>query len=220
MKPGTARAFALRRRAHTRAPGPESLSLGSLGVARALPSEFNMKLTTLVAVLALGSACSAFAQSQYERELNQLNQERDKALLTATEPVYRRYRVSLEQLLRKATQANDLDAAVKIKAQFSAIPATAQLGKPKPKTADELKDFLHGTTWNIANGSPDAKPSYTYTFSKSGTVKHSNGQTGPLSFTGPRSLKIWNYDPAEFNEDFTGFRAQGAHTVYFGTLKP
>src|SRR5438094_6040629 len=33
MKPGTARAFALRRRAHTRVPGPESLSLGSLGVA-------------------------------------------------------------------------------------------------------------------------------------------------------------------------------------------
>src|SRR6266478_2602676 len=32
MKPGTARAFASRRRAHTRAPGPESLSLGSLGV--------------------------------------------------------------------------------------------------------------------------------------------------------------------------------------------
>ena len=31
MKPGTARAFASRRRAHTRAPGPESLSLGSLG---------------------------------------------------------------------------------------------------------------------------------------------------------------------------------------------
>ena len=37
MKPGTARAFALRRRAHERAPGPESLSLGSLGVARAIP---------------------------------------------------------------------------------------------------------------------------------------------------------------------------------------
>jgi hypothetical protein len=32
MKPGTARAFALRRRAHSRAPGPESLSLGSLAV--------------------------------------------------------------------------------------------------------------------------------------------------------------------------------------------
>ena len=34
MKPGTARAFASRRRAHSRAPGPESLSLRSLGVAR------------------------------------------------------------------------------------------------------------------------------------------------------------------------------------------
>ena len=33
MEPGTARAFALRRRAHSPVPGPESLSLGSLGVA-------------------------------------------------------------------------------------------------------------------------------------------------------------------------------------------
>ena len=33
MKPGTARAFALRRAAPMRVPGPESLSLGSLGVA-------------------------------------------------------------------------------------------------------------------------------------------------------------------------------------------
>ena len=32
MKPGTARAFASRRRALMHAPGPESLSLGSLGV--------------------------------------------------------------------------------------------------------------------------------------------------------------------------------------------
>ena len=31
MKPSTARAFASRRGAHSRAPGPESLSLGSLG---------------------------------------------------------------------------------------------------------------------------------------------------------------------------------------------
>src|SRR5438876_3181677 len=37
MKPGTARAFALRRRAHSCAPGPESLSLGSLGVSARHP---------------------------------------------------------------------------------------------------------------------------------------------------------------------------------------
>src|SRR6187200_1247889 len=47
MKPGTARAFALRRRAHTRAPGPESLSLGSLDHMRLL-------LVILVAIFAVG----------------------------------------------------------------------------------------------------------------------------------------------------------------------
>ena len=39
MKPSTARAFASRRRAHSRAPGPESLSFGSLGHSLA-PSVF------------------------------------------------------------------------------------------------------------------------------------------------------------------------------------
>src|SRR5256886_11337153 len=37
MKPGTARAFALRRWLTAPAPGPESLSLGSLGVATRIP---------------------------------------------------------------------------------------------------------------------------------------------------------------------------------------
>src|SRR5437660_6329447 len=37
MKPGTARAFALRRRAHMRVPGPESLSLGSCAPAKLAP---------------------------------------------------------------------------------------------------------------------------------------------------------------------------------------
>ena len=37
MKPGTARAFASRRCAATRAPGPQSLSYGSLGVATRSP---------------------------------------------------------------------------------------------------------------------------------------------------------------------------------------
>ena len=40
MKPGTARAFASRRRAHSRAPGPESLSLGSLGPSYSFTSGF------------------------------------------------------------------------------------------------------------------------------------------------------------------------------------
>jgi hypothetical protein len=53
MKPGTTRAFASRRRAHTRAPGPESLSLGSLGVLAARlvtikPNPMKTKLPSLI----------------------------------------------------------------------------------------------------------------------------------------------------------------------------
>src|SRR5882672_9230442 len=52
MKPGTARAFASRRRAHSRAPGPESLSLGSLGDMRT--SLTKISALVLATVLFLG----------------------------------------------------------------------------------------------------------------------------------------------------------------------
>lgn len=29
---------------------------------------------------------------------------------------------------------------------------------------------------------------------------------------GPRSIKLWNYDPAELNDDLNQFRAQGGST--------
>src|SRR5437667_1913254 len=54
MKPGTARAFASRRRAHSRAPGPESLSLGSLGVTtRSLKME-RFILSLIIGILLSG----------------------------------------------------------------------------------------------------------------------------------------------------------------------
>src|SRR5437660_11545810 len=52
MKPGTARAFALRRRAHGRAPGPESLSLGSLGVTTRVLWRADLSIIFLTAVSA------------------------------------------------------------------------------------------------------------------------------------------------------------------------
>ena len=179
-----------------------------------------MKSTITCFFYVLSVTISASAESTFESELKVHAEIKDKALLAATDPIYRRYRTSLEQLLRQATQANDLEAAVKIKAAISAIPIAATLGKSLPKTAADLKEFLHGTTWNISNGSPTEPVAFTYTFNKNGTLKHSNGKTGALECLGPRSMKFWNYDPAEFNEDFTQFRAQGAHTVYYGTLKP
>jgi len=61
-----------------------------------------------------------FAGSDYDRQIAELTAQREKAISEATEPINRRYQTSLEQLLRKATQANDLDAAVKIKNAIAA----------------------------------------------------------------------------------------------------
>jgi len=52
MKPGTARAFALRRSAHCHGPGPESPSLRSLG-------PFPMRLALAVTVLFMFVACAS-----------------------------------------------------------------------------------------------------------------------------------------------------------------
>lgn len=167
----------------------------------------------------LASAPLAAEEPQYERDLKTLIEQRDKAVAAAVEPINRRYQTALEQLLRKATQANELEAALKIKAKLDSVPSAAQPAKPKPKTAEELKEYLDGTTWIIAHGSPDAKGSQTVTFNRNGTVKHSEGPKGELQFLGPRSIKLWKTDAATLNEDLTQFRVQRAAEVYYGTLK-
>src|SRR5947209_12550011 len=64
MKPGTARAFASRRRAHSRAPGPESLSLGSL-------DDYVMRSLLVLALAAfILSGCGGVADCRATHELN------------------------------------------------------------------------------------------------------------------------------------------------------
>ena len=78
-------------------------------------------------LIAIVSASHAIAESSYERDFKQLKQQRDKALATAAEPIDRRYKDSLEQLLRRATQSNDLAAAVTIKQELDKLGGTAVL---------------------------------------------------------------------------------------------
>src|SRR3954468_21822729 len=78
------------------------------------------------------------AETPSERELQQLIEQRDKAIA----PIISRFNASAEQLLKRAMQAGDLEAAEKIKAEMAnaAVPGTA-------KTAKELQSQLAGTTW-------------------------------------------------------------------------
>lgn len=62
------------------------------------------------------------AQTDAARELARLQEQRGEALAAAAEPINRRYQQGLEQLLRRATQANDLETAMKIKAAIASLP--------------------------------------------------------------------------------------------------
>jgi hypothetical protein len=77
------------------------------------------------ALLLLASAAVVHAQSSYERELAQLKEQRDQAKAAVVEPIERRYQTALEQLLKRATQGNDLDAALKIKEELEKFPSSS-----------------------------------------------------------------------------------------------
>lgn len=176
-------------------------------------------MKTAIVLIAFLVAATASGQSPFERDLKKLTEDRDKALAAASDPIQFKYKTLLEQLMQRATRNEDLNAAVKIKEAIAKIPASALIGKPHPTTAEELKDFLHGTTWNVSNNSPSEAVVYTLTFNKNGTFKHSDGRTGRFEVSGPKTFKMWGYDPATLNEGFNEFKAVGAAATYFGKLK-
>ena len=159
-----------------------------------------MKTTIILISLLLGSL--SFAQSSFERDLAKLTEDRDKALVRASDPIHRKYKELLEQLMQRATRNGDLDTAIKIKEAIAEIPASILVTKPHPKTGQELKEFLDGTIWNISDKSPTGEVLYTLTFDKNGTFKHSDGRTGKFEVSGPNEFRMWGYDPATLNKDF------------------
>ncbi len=85
-------------------------------------------------------ASSLFAESPFERELSQLGQQREHEVSAAMDPINRRYKDALESLLRRATQANDLDGALKIREVLkqvspTGVPAAAAAVNPTPVAA-------------------------------------------------------------------------------------
>jgi hypothetical protein len=89
----------------------------------------------------------ARAESPIEREFKQLKQQREKALAAAAEPINRRYKDSLDQLLRRATQGNDLAAAVAVKEELAAIGSPAA-ANAQGSTSDKIA--LAGSVWQWA----------------------------------------------------------------------
>lgn len=127
----------------------------------------------VVAVVATRSADAA--DVSYAHDLTQLTEQRDKAIDDAVEPINRRYRTSLEQLLRKATQGNDLKTAVKIQHLLGAL-------SPKSVTISPVIG-----TWTLRQGN-SAVPRV---FKEDGVCLHESGRILHWTIDG-KSLKL-NY---------------------------
>ena len=109
------------------------------------------------------------AATEAEREFDRLTQERDKALASAAEPINRRYQSALDALLKKATQANDLETALKIKQTIERL--AAQL----PDSGSRANAELLGA-WRVQNLADGAKG--TYDINTDNTFKMNGRRTG------------------------------------------
>ena len=118
----------------------------------------------VLAMLQFALTPPLFAESQLEREHKALKEQHDKDIALAAEPINRRYRAALEQLLRRATQGNALDTALKIKEELKQLEGS----NPSPSG---LKRLFESSVWGFHNdGTFGGPPNPKITFKAGGKV--------------------------------------------------
>lgn len=152
---------------------------------------------SLITLLALASTFAA--ETQHAAELARLREQQVKAAQAALEPLTRRYRAALEDLMKRATGARDLETAVKIKEELDAMAVNAPAvrtssapiaGSPEA-LAQAFEQRLVGTRWAFpVNDQPAANR--WIRFEKDGVL--SMGWWGDLKgawkITGERQVEI------------------------------
>lgn len=167
-----------------------------------LLTHFQLKIamnrsTILVVTLVLFSAFKVNAQSSYEREFQQLTEQRDKAAAAALAPIDRRYHELLGQLLKRATQANDLTTAVKIQAKLDESNSGST-----PEA--QLRTSISRAKWKWTGAGAN-----TFVFTPEGEVTLSNSKA-TYKVTGGREIVLTSETSKRtatitFNSTFTKF---------------
>ena len=130
-----------------------------------------MKILALVTLAAL--ATSTFAQTgTYKSDYERLQKDYEAATKQALEPIQKRQSAALEQLFRKATQAGDLETAIKVKEALEQLSPTPQASTRNATTGaskrTELTANLTTTKWAVFD-TPTQKRIDTQVFNKDGT---------------------------------------------------
>jgi hypothetical protein len=163
-----------------------------------------MKTPHLTAIIILfGSSFAVSADSDMLRNLKQLKEQRDQAVAAAIEPINRRYQTSLEQLLRRATQGNDLDLALKIKAEIQAVTSETTAPPAIDFALTPVEKAVAGTRWQFGTIG-------IVEFDRAGnSIAHWNGSKYPIKRLSPDTIEIlpWGNTKVavdlQFNENLT-----------------
>jgi hypothetical protein len=131
-----------------------------------------------------------FAASETQREFDRLTQEREKALAAAAEPINRRFVAALEPLLKKATQANDLETALTIKQSIERI--SAQLPNSGSRANSEVVGSWHFE--NLADGNKG-----TWEINADGTFGSPGNRLGTWEVKSRQLIFKWENRPGHFD---------------------
>jgi hypothetical protein len=135
------------------------------------------KLISIGAIILLIRVTTSDAQTSFERDLATLDEQHDKAIASAIEPIERRYQAALEQLMQRATLNTDLDTALKIKEKLSTL---------RQQSLEAMrKGSAFVGTWQELEGG-------TLTVLADGTARHSNGAAATWGIKENNMVFTWN----------------------------
>jgi hypothetical protein len=163
----------------------------------------------LVFFLFFTALVSAFsAESFYERELQQLTEQHDKAVAAAVLPINRSYQTALEQLLVRTTRNKDLDASAKVVAALRAIgaaPTVPAVPEVAPAAGAPLKsqieELLTPKVWVHAG-------QFHYKFTKEGRLTLVEGnRRGKFQVDEKTGFVAFNWDGGAFPGEGIQFNA-------------
>lgn len=111
-------------------------------------------------------ASASAADSPYAKDLSQLIEQRDRAVEQALAPINAKFKAAAEQILRRATQAGDLESAQKIKDAIESGIA------PAAESVRDLRKHLAGTQWKAIDAT-SVRPGLaaTLTFAEDGLLE-------------------------------------------------
>ena len=125
-----------------------------------------MKNSIIIIIVSLATTATStiLAETPFEREFVQLREQRAKAVAAAVDPINRKYQATLDQLLRRATQGNDLDTAIKLKAELERVPKSTETNTSAASLRDQI--IAHKWFWwdktEVMSFSPEGTAELVY----------------------------------------------------------